>query len=556
MTTTAISTVATVGTYSEFLDALLSYESGIDPSQLAEYTSGGTTLYFEVERDKEGNRIPGRALRDDESGELQARVTMTYPEYFATLGIDFDWATENADNLAAARYQSVNFLGFIGFQVGEAPLISTGHYVPAERNGFFGTLPSYYAWTGQERRFAHGAEYSWYQIEGSSTQVYTTRNNSWEGTFTGKDGATSLAALRTRDVQEQVIRTMMQFNLNTLVAEFRRITFQPTTDEILIYQQILSRVVTKPSDPELSLVPSLSGLLAACHLRGAWGVAAVLTGTPDAGDETGTSVYDYCELFADYETVFDTPADDFSDTQSDPRDTFSYIIRLGWGNDKAVWPGARVGVYNNYTARHFYINRSWGTRTNLNNLGTPEFPDGGYLRLGLDKIVLDGYPESAGLGYDEEGNITGVTNGWVGGPAGPFEIKFAGQSVVIDHPLIDDAAAQKYYKEFIVIPRHHALTWAPAANAPQYLKDFRLLFDYFSPEKGLAISFDSVAIGKNSDNGRVTIGVFFDNGQGQVSFPAHYELAISDPDQLDARNFRGFSGNFSQVVRLDKHNCC
>ncbi|MTH99982.1 1,4-beta-glucanase, partial [Roseibium sp. RKSG952] len=139
------------GTFTDFLSALLAFESGWDRER---YETG-------VIQDWQLNAWAG--------GE----VTKFFPNYTSWGDLsDSEWET--------MAYRSQNSLGFVGFQFGEALLIDLGYY---DDDKFYGN--------------------------GEST-------NKWDGTWTGKNGVTSLEDFMTKEAQTVAIQEAFGFNLQII----------------------------------------------------------------------------------------------------------------------------------------------------------------------------------------------------------------------------------------------------------------------------------------------------------------------------------------------------
>lgn len=210
------------GTFENFLDALRAFESGVDYDR---YQNG-------------------------QIAEWQIRQWV---------GED-NWSAYKAGNLTweQLQYKSVNSLGFVGYQLGEALLIDLGYY---KDDVYYGN--------------------------GAAT-------NTWDGTFTGKNGIHSLEDLKT-ELQEHVIRDAFGYNLNViqkgLAAEGKSLADFIGQD--FTYQDTNGQAVT--------VTLSLTGILAAAHLRGAWGTLSLLKGGAASADENGTSILKYIQQFGGYD---------------------------------------------------------------------------------------------------------------------------------------------------------------------------------------------------------------------------------------------------------------
>lgn len=132
-------------------------------------------------------------------------------------------------------YASTNTLGIVGYQFGQALLIDLGYY---DDDVFFG--------------------------DGAAT-------NTWDGTWTGKNGITSLAEFKTKAAQETAMREAVGFNLK-IIEEGLGNGGESLSDYI----------GTKPSYVEngqtVTVALTLTEIMAAAHLRGAYGTLNLLQG--------------------------------------------------------------------------------------------------------------------------------------------------------------------------------------------------------------------------------------------------------------------------------------
>ncbi len=204
------------------------------------------------------------ALKDFESGVDQTRFKsgqITEAQIRGWVGED-NWQQYKAGNLSWSdlQYRSENSLGFVGYQFGEALLIDLGYY---KADTFYG----------------NGA----------------ARNN-WQGTFTGKNGIDSLTELKT-DIQEAVILDAFGFNLN-VIEKGLAASGKSLTDFI----GTKASYVDTSSGQTVEVDITLTGILAAAHLRGAWGTLDLLKRGAVSSDEYGTSILKYMTQFGGYES--------------------------------------------------------------------------------------------------------------------------------------------------------------------------------------------------------------------------------------------------------------
>lgn len=154
-------------------------------------------------------------------------------------------------------YNIENQLGFIGkYQFGEALLIDLGYY----RANFY---------------YGNGAS-----------------RNEWQGTWTGKNGVNSKQDFlnNQKNVQETAIREAFELNL-------KRINSQLEQNGLSLRQYI--------GQQRGGVVITISGILAAAHLRGEGGVIQLLRYNQVSQDENGTSILTYLREFAGFQTPYD-----------------------------------------------------------------------------------------------------------------------------------------------------------------------------------------------------------------------------------------------------------
>ncbi|MEX0349892.1 MAG: hypothetical protein AB3N15_10760 [Paracoccaceae bacterium] len=217
------------GTYEEFRDALRAFESGWDRER---YDAG-------IIQDWQLNQWAG------------GTVTEFYPNYSS-------WSDLSGDEWDAMSYRSMNSLGFVGYQFGEALLIDLGYYTD---DVFYG----------------NGAA-----------------SNTWDGTWTGKNGVDSLAEFTTAEAQERAIQEAFGYNLQVIETGLGY-QGESLSDYIGTTRTYLE------NGQEVSVTLSLTGIMAAAHLRGAWGTLSLLQGGNVSTDEYGTSILRYISQFGGYD---------------------------------------------------------------------------------------------------------------------------------------------------------------------------------------------------------------------------------------------------------------
>lgn len=219
------------GPFTDFLDALLAFESGWDR---ARYDSGN---------------IQDWQLTQWAGGP----VSEFYPEYSS-------WNDLNEAEWKTMAYQSTNSLGFVGFQFGEALLIDLGYY---DDTVYYGA----------------GAA-----------------SNTWDGTWTGKNGIDSLAEFKTKGAQTVAIQEAFGFNLS--IIEEGLSNSGQSLDDILG----TTSTYTNSDGTTATVVLTLTGIMAAAHLRGAYGTLNLLQNGSVSTDEYGTSILQYIDQFGGYDS--------------------------------------------------------------------------------------------------------------------------------------------------------------------------------------------------------------------------------------------------------------
>ncbi|WP_293574547.1 calcium-binding protein [Phaeobacter sp.] len=219
-----------VGSYDDFRGALLAFESGWDRER---YDAG---------------QIVDAQLTQWAGGS----VGTFFPGYS-------NWGQLDDQQWEAMAYRSMNSLGFVGYQFGEALLIDLGYY-----------------------------QDDFYYIGGD------TRNR-WDGVWTGKNGVNSLDDFMTKEVQETAINEAFGYNLTLL--EYFLGQAGRSLDEFV--GQTVTYTDVDGSATQVTL--SITGMLAAAHLRGASGLADLLVGNQASTDEYGTSILNYVQKFGGYD---------------------------------------------------------------------------------------------------------------------------------------------------------------------------------------------------------------------------------------------------------------
>ena len=218
------------GTYDDFLDALLAFESGWDRDR---YDAG-------IIVDWQLDQWAGGPVSDH------------FPGYSS-------WSQLSDAEWESMAYRSMNSLGFVGYQFGEALLIDLGYY---QDDVFYG----------------NGAA-----------------SNTWDGTWTGKNGVASLEDFMTKEAQDQAIQEAFGYNTKVIVEGLANAGM--SLDDILGTQ-----ATYVDNGQTVTVTMSMTGILAAAHLRGAWGTLNLLINGSVSTDEYGTSILRYIDQFGGYES--------------------------------------------------------------------------------------------------------------------------------------------------------------------------------------------------------------------------------------------------------------
>ncbi len=231
-----------------------------------------------------------------------------YPQYSS-------WSQlSNAEWLSMA-YRSTNTFGFVGYQFGEALLIDLGYY-----------------------------DDDFYYGNGASS-------NTWDGTWTGKNGVDSLEEFMTQEAQDVAIREAFGHNL-TVIQNLLAANGESVEDYI---GQSVSYTYSGGSG---SVELTLTGILAGAHLRGAPAVVDLLRSGSVSIDEYGTSILQYIEQFGGY----DSPSVDSLITYFEDRLTGDEGLEPGSGN------GGGAGVTPE--TADVVVDWAWGTHTTVDDFDT------------------------------------------------------------------------------------------------------------------------------------------------------------------------------------------
>ncbi|MCA0906991.1 hypothetical protein LCM27_11370 [Ruegeria marisrubri] len=258
------------GTFTDFLSALLAFESGWDRDR---YDSG-------VIQDWQLNSWAG------------GTVTDFFPGYSS-------WGDLSDEEWQTMAYRSMNSLGFVGFQFGEALLIDLGYY---DDDQFYGN--------------------------GAAT-------NTWDGTWTGKNGVNSLEDFMTKEAQTVAIQEA--FGLNLQIIQDGLENAGQSLDDFIGQ----TTTYTDTSGNSITVELTLTGILAAAHLRGAYGTLNLLLGGAVSTDEYGTSILQYIDQFGGYDSA---SVDEMIAFFNDRKTGDEGLGTPGDGGADPVSPGAGSGT--------------------------------------------------------------------------------------------------------------------------------------------------------------------------------------------------------------------
>ncbi|PHV02698.1 sugar-binding protein [Iodobacter sp. BJB302] len=480
---------ATKGSFQDFLDNMRAFESGIDPAKADFYKQNFNSPILRYAKVV----TPGVPVRDPSTGSLIIEPT-TVNQYFTKLGLNTIYNPNAADQAAmfkTMQYSSLNAWGFIGYQLGEALMIDTGYYSPVKYVSATENLDKFYIFA-PDSTWANGVTEATIEIPGSGgNKVRGTHNNRWEGTFSGRNGVNSFADLKNPAKQEYVIRDAMRFNYGVMSEKLAAAN--------ITWAQALAK--SWPGKDEngnpITIKATMSGLLAAAHLGGAWGAADLLITNKVACDEQGTCVTTYIDKFGNYDTQIDTPNDDT--ISGGPLDE---VLSAGQGNDTVYTGGGKNTIY---------LSQFPGGTTTVKDFV-----------VGKDKIVLRNWTGSNPLAS------LAVTDS-----AGGALLQFAGQSVLLEK--VSAAAVKANPSAVIVVSAVYKLAW----SGKQTATGFNPALDQIQGTSGLGFKHLKIF----QDNGSLFIGTQAADG-GIYSW---IELPGVTAAQVSSDMFSNMSGSYSSL---------
>jgi hypothetical protein len=473
----------------DFLNNLRDFESGINPA-LADFylqnQNNSVYTYAQVS-------APGKMVRDCATGSMIPEPT-TISEFFTKLGVDGFYNSQtpyDAQMYRDMQYNSMNAWGFIGYQLGEAVLIDTGYYSP--ETGVIGSVEydKFYIFVDDSNWIGCKTEALVEVVGSGGNKVIGTSLNNWQGTFTGKNGVNSFADLRVPAKQELVMRDAMRFNYNVMT--------QLLKDVNMTWTQALAKSWpdTDENGNPIQVQATMSGLLAAAHLRGAWGAGALLTNDQITCDELGTCITTYVHKFGGFNSLFDTPAADIIEGSS-----YDETMSAGWGNDSVITGGGVDTVL---------LHEQSGSVTTINDFS-----------VGEDIIILRDWADP-----------TPLANLVVTGVSGGAQLSFSAQSVLINGA----SAAQINANPAGVIVRSdvYTIAWTGTTVA----NNFDPAVDKIRGSAGIGFKY----LKAYESNGSLVVGVEAADG-GIYSYIEMPGLGLAD---LHADMFDNMTGSFDRI---------
>ncbi|AJR07869.1 sugar-binding protein [Photobacterium gaetbulicola] len=452
---------ASQGGMQDFLDALRDFESGINPNLstfYAENLDNPVYTYAKVTK-------PGRLVRDCSTGVMVSEPT-TINQFFQKLGIDGIYnpnTPHDPEMFRQMQFNSLNAWGFVGYQLGEAVLIDAGYYSPNTVNIDGKEYDSFYMFVPDSTWIGCKTE-ALAEIPGSGgNQVYVTDTNLWQGTFVGKNGINSFNDLVIPEKQELVIRDAMHFNY--------KIMSKLLADANMTWEQALAKSWPDKDDngQPIQVQATMSGILAAAHLRGAWGTGALLTKDQITCDELGTCITKYVHKFGGFDTLFDVPGDSVSHGS-----VYDEVLTAGWGNDTVILGGGK---------NQLLLHEQSGTTTTVTDFV-----------LNKDLIILRGWQTA-----DPLATLT------VSDRNGSSELQFAGQSVILNGIAASDILASP--ESVIQVSNIYTLAWN---IGKQVVDNFNPAVDKIEGSAGIGFKHlkayetaNSIIIGPQAEDGGI-----------------------------------------------------
>lgn len=262
-------------TYNNFLQDLLSYESGIKEDLFDYYINNFDKNIINYPL----VMTPGIPIRNPLNGN-PIFTKQTIKQYFESLGVINLFDKKNKNCIKNMQYSSINYLGFIGYQFGEAILIKLGYYKPSTEKikikSKYINIPTFYIGSSlQDNEWKGGLTK---KIVGEGENIcLATSSNMWKGSFTGKNNINNIEDLRSEKAQTLLINELIQFNLSKLSDYFEEIELSSYT---------------------------ISGYLAAAHLCGIENTISFIKNGVINKDELNTPITKYLIKFSHYQIQY------------------------------------------------------------------------------------------------------------------------------------------------------------------------------------------------------------------------------------------------------------
>jgi len=280
------------GNYEDFLNAIRAFESDISldkaPYYEQNYDNPNAINYPVV-------NYPGRVVSDPNGNPVYSRTSVR--DFFRKIGVAdlYVYGSRNPEMFKKMQYSVINFIGFVGYQFSERDLWDLGYYTHYDAQG----LEEYYS-DVPNSTWANGVR------DTIINNVHVTDVNTWGGVFSGKHGINSFDDFKKPELQEFIALDHFQYKYNRIVSVLAG--GGKTLDDYIGAKLYWNRCVPKISPPPggrgNEVVVTISGLLAGAHLRGAEGVASLLIDHQNHADEIGTTVLQYVQDYAGYDTPF------------------------------------------------------------------------------------------------------------------------------------------------------------------------------------------------------------------------------------------------------------
>ncbi|WOE33279.1 MULTISPECIES: hypothetical protein [unclassified Acinetobacter] len=276
-----------------FLNELLTVESGISTEKKIWYKENFNKKvidYYETIK-------PGVVKRDLKTGKPILKK-LTVKEYFSTLGVIHLFKPDDQNSLKIMQYHSINALGFVGYQFGEALLYDLGFYVPTKKKYNDTLFDSLYLGGLSDDIWSEDVSIFPSNSESFGKIILATHINLWEGSFKGIDGLNYFEDLKKPVIQDKIILEAFSYNISVLKGLFK---VSKGIDILDIFKENLKSDDLFSELFKLHGVGILSGVLAAMHLCGPYGFYDLYIKNKISFDEFSMSIVEYIEKFSNYD---------------------------------------------------------------------------------------------------------------------------------------------------------------------------------------------------------------------------------------------------------------